>query len=232
MQLVATKLSGTQLTVSLDTAPTQCPICRANIVPKSVATVSDEDDLKVGRSEVHRAFHCTNPRCERVFVASYRRTGADQNGRGKYEMSRVYPQVPAERHFSPTIAALSPTFVLVSNEAQAAEAHCLAQLVGTGHRKALEFLVKDYAVLRNPAEAEKIKAKPLAQCIREYIPDARVKAVAERAAWLGNDETHYVRTWAEMDVNHLKRLVDLTVHWIELELDSEKLVAEMPKGGS
>lgn len=40
---------------------------------------------------------------------------------------------------------------------------------------------------------------------------------AKRAAWLGNDETHYVRKHEHMTVNDLKRLIDLTIHWIMME---------------
>lgn len=57
----------------------------------------------------------------------------------------------------------------------------------------------------------------LAKVIREYIPNENIKSVAEKATWLGNDETHYYRVWEDMDNTDLKELIGLTVLWIEME---------------
>lgn len=70
----------------------------------------------------------------------------------------------------------------------------------------------------------------LAKCIDDYVDDAMVKAVAKRAVWLGNDETHYVRKWEEKDVHDLKGLIRLTTLWIEKERETERLLSEMPEG--
>ena len=102
---------------------------------------------------------------------------------------------------------------------------------GVGYRKALEFLIKDY-VMQNKDEqtVEIIKKMLLAKCIDYYVDDEMVKAVAKRAVWLGNDETHYVRKWGDKDVQDLKGLIHLTVLWIEKIKETEKLLAEMPEG--
>ena len=60
------------------------------------------------------------------------------------------------------------------------------------------------------------------------MEDARIKEVAKRAAWLGNDETHYVRIWEEKDVSDLKQLINLTVRWIENEIETRQLLENMP----
>jgi hypothetical protein len=54
--------------------------------------------------------------------------------------------------------------------------------------------------------------------------------VAKRAVWLGNDETHYERLWEGKTIEDLKRLIDLTVHWIAMEIDTEDALKEMPEG--
>lgn len=104
----------------------------------------------------------------------------------------------------------------------------LQQLVGCGLRKALEFLVKDFAIKQNPEHEESIKSTLLGQCIRTHIDDPNTKACAERAAWLGNDETHYVRKWTDKDIQDLKRLVKLTVNWVENAVLTQKYEADMP----
>lgn len=50
--------------------------------------------------------------------------------------------------------------------------------------------------------------------------------------WLGNDETHYVRRWEEKDLSDLKRLISMTVSWIDLVMDSEAYQESMPEGRS
>jgi hypothetical protein len=52
-------------------------------------------------------------------------------------------------------------------------------------------------------------------------------AYAKRAAWLGNDEIHYVRKWEDRDINDLKILIELTCGWVRNNLLTEKYMAEM-----
>ena len=56
--------------------------------------------------------------------------------------------------------------------------------------------------------------------------------MASRAAWLGNDETHYIRKWVDKDVQNLKSLIDLTIRWIESEIETKQLLTEMPENKS
>jgi hypothetical protein len=51
--------------------------------------------------------------------------------------------------------------------------------------------------------------------------------MAKRATWLGNDETHYVRTWEGKDLKDLKTLIRLTIHWVEMEAETERYEQEM-----
>lgn len=51
--------------------------------------------------------------------------------------------------------------------------------------------------------------------------------MAERATWLGNDETHYVRKWENKDLKDLKNLIDLTVYFISMSLKALKYQEEM-----
>ncbi len=103
-------------------------------------------------------------------------------------------------------------------------------VAGPGYRKALEFLIKDYLCLAQPEDAEKIKKAQLGPCIADYVTNENVKAMAARAVWLGNDETHYTRKWEDKDLEDLKKLIQLTVHWIEMELMTTSVIEEMPEG--
>ena len=71
---------------------------------------------------------------------------------------------------------------------------------------------------------------PLAKCIDTYVSDQNVLQCAKRAAWLGNDETHYIRKWSDKDVSDLYLLVRLTVNWIDNHLLTKSYITEMPSG--
>jgi hypothetical protein len=68
----------------------------------------------------------------------------------------------------------------------------------------------------------------LGACIEKHVDDHRLKAVAKRAAWLGNDETHYFRKWTDKDLQDLKNLLNMTVSWIDLVATSKEYVDSMP----
>ena len=97
-----------------------------------------------------------------------------------------------------------------------------------GYRKALEFLIKDYVIRKHPEDEAAIKAKPLGRCINDDVEDPKTKAVAKRATWLGNDETHYLRRWLDRDLSDLKRLIGLVLYWIEAEHLTEEAFQSMP----
>ena len=150
--------------------------------------------------------------------------------RGYY--CKVCPNtLPSKRSFSDIIKEVSPDFEKIYNQAYYAEQFSLDQICGVGYRKALEFLIKDYLMLdKDDSGKEVIKNKFLNNCIREDVSDNRIKEVAKRAVWLGNDETHYARKWAEKDVSNLKSTIDLTVRWIENEIETKRLLEDMPEG--
>ena len=133
------------------------------------------------------------------------------------------------RSFSEIIKNTSNEFCDIYNQALASESQGHLKICGVGYRKALEFLLKDYLIGLHPDKTEEIKTKFLGKCIEEYISNANIKTVAKRAAWLGNDETHYVRIWEGKDLQDLKKLIDLTVNWIEMEQLTADVMKEMPE---
>ena len=135
-----------------------------------------------------------------------------------------------KKDFSKIIVEISPSFCEIYNQAYAAQQMELSQICGVGYRKALEFLIKDYIMSSIVDEKkESIKQKNLSKCISEDIASSNIKAVAARATWIGNDETHYVRKWEDKDIYDLIGLIDLTVRWIESEVETKRLLEEMPR---
>jgi hypothetical protein len=163
--------------------------------------------------------------CERTFIARYSRTA----GESLLALLEALPATVETAGFSDTINEISPDFVSINQQAQQAEQYSLLLICGPGYRKSLEFLIKDYVIKAHPDKAEQIKKLLLGNCIKEYVTDGRIKGVAERAVWLGNDETHYLRKWEGKDLQDLKRLISLTVHWIEMEELTKAAMDDMPE---
>jgi len=119
------------------------------------------------------------------------------------------------------------------NQASLAEENQLDQICGPGYRKALEFLVKDYLVKHVYADNEEKKSEVLrgflGAVIENHIGEKRIKQCAKRAAWLGNDETHYTRRWDDKDIEDLKSLILMTVSYIDMTMEADRYLQEMPE---
>jgi hypothetical protein len=105
-------------------------------------------------------------------------------------------------------------------------------VAGPGYRKALEFLIKDYAIQLNPGHDDEIRTGQLAAVIRGFLAGDKLIVVSSRAAWLGNDETHYERRWIGKDLQDLKKLINATVHFIAMERLAADLPTDMPAAGA
>jgi hypothetical protein len=225
--IAALNVTGEKVGVTLDHVPDWCPLCNRNMEPRIVHAVMWGSEYQ---GKVQVVYLCTSRECENLFLSAYRRYGSHQadypDSRWKFEGSAPWAPVPEK--FSKEIEDLSPNFVAVYNEALAAEGRRLTNLVGMGLRKALEFLIKDFAISMHPAKAEQIKQAKLGQVIAAFCDDAKLKATATRATWLGNDETHYERRWEDKDVEDLKVLIRLTVGWIEREILTAQYTEDMP----
>ena len=206
--------------------PGTCPCCLHAIEPLLRHT-SATGGLQDPKTIVEAVYQCVRPQCARLFIARHANRGQTPGSTTYREVSALVPVPVARVEVPPDVRALSPSFVAIHEQAMAAEALGLDQLSGMGHRKALEFLVKDYCIHKKPGDKINIEKIQLGPCIENYVDDERVKQCAKRATWLGNDETHYLRKWTDKDLQDLKALLRVTVAWIESDLLTEKYLNEM-----
>ena len=54
------------------------------------------------------------------------------------------------------------------------------------------------------------------QMLHTMINNPQLKIASSRATWLGNDQTHYEQKYTDKDIDDLKRLIELSVHWISM----------------
>lgn len=143
----------------------------------------------------------------------------------------TYPVYHEKPEHSEHIKNLSERYVKIYNQAYFAEESNLTEICGMGYRKALEFLIKDFAIMLHEDKEEEIKKASLSQCIQNYIDNTRIKNTAKASTWLGNDETHYCRTHEDYSLKELKRFLESTEYFINSELaniEAEKLINAHP----
>lgn len=192
--------------------PRKCPIC--NVAVNARLLNAYFYDCRFNEKSIFAVFFC--PSCEMVFIGYYKQSQYDTVSLISFEPR----QETEERDFPQNIESLSPEFCKIYNQAFAAEQGNLNDICGMAYRKALEFLIKDYAILLNPEKSDEIKGKLLSKCIEDHIDDRRIKKLAKASAWIGNDETHYVRKHEDYNTNDLKMFIDATVSFIDYDLTS------------
>lgn len=204
---------------------TECPICKASINPMHLNTVFRiENQIAYFESQQF----CTN--CNHSFLCSHKvATNPSYQLLGEPKLDSVEPQKYRKIDFDPAIHELSAQFVKIYNQASAAEAYGLDEIAGLGYRKALEFLVKDYAIHEHPDDKNDIKKLLLSPCIKKYIDNPQIKTLVERSAWIGNDEAHYIRKQEDRDVNDMKAFIKATVYFISMVLITEDAASMEPK---
>lgn len=212
--------------VSCDRKPDECPICHNGIDPdffNGFGRPSEYDS----QSGLQIIFICPRLSCHRLFIAHYRSNTQEFSS---CYLQRVEPINKSEKTFSKTIQEISKDFCEIFNQALSAEQQGLLEICGVGYRKSLEFLIKDYLIGKYIEKKPEIEKKALATCVSEYIENVQIKEVAKRAVWLGNDESHYLKKWEGKNLQDLKKLIDLVVHWFEMEQLTKEIQVDMPEG--
>lgn len=213
--------------------PEDCPECHRGQQYPTPFTVR-----AVSKNECVGLFQCSFSNCRTPFFGLYR----------FYENNSTYV---LNSNYCPTyskpvmgipniIDIISPSYRIIYEQSYKAENSGLNLIAGCGYRKALEFLIKDYAIRIIKGETPEnkltekqkesiitIKKSQLGIVINDYIDMPKVKSMAERATWLGNDETHYERRLDIGDINTMKNIMQLAIYHIETEELTKKMISEI-----
>lgn len=193
--------------------PTECPCCKRtmasdltpiiavnNLLPSDSVEDNDKDFREGTECIVVSIYRCTS--CNSLFTLwSKHKAGHNENHKLEWscDIQNAYPFDTHLTAFSNDINGLSPEFVSIYNQAELAELQNLNELCGMGYRRALEFLIDAY--IRKTKPAESIDANlPIGTKINNYIDDTKIKMLAKKAAWLGNDATHIVNKHPERNI--------------------------------
>jgi hypothetical protein len=206
----------------IDAHADQCPLCHHKVIAKALYI---KERLSTDGALLEIIYECPNQDCDELFIGYFAGLAVP----GPIRLYRTRPFTPVPIILPQPIQDISPAFCVIYGEAHQAEELGLTQICGVGYRKALEFLIKDYLIDLRPDDEFGINTKMLGPVIEKYIDDPRIKEIAKRATWLGNDETHYQRRWIDKDLSDLKRLIGLVLHWIEVEHLTNEALASMPE---
>lgn len=202
--------------------PSKCPHCGRTMSPLHVGQSTSSETASIsekGRFSV--IFRCSFEDCLKYFVIEY----INDNYENASTVNYTY-RPPIKVKLPENIEKVSPVFVEIYSQATVAESEALNQIAGVGYRKAAEFLIKDYAISKNKDDEGKIKAIMLGQVIATYLNDfPKIQALAKSVAWIGNDETHYVRRHDDKDIDDLKKFILSAAQFIAADYDADEALA-------
>ena len=208
-------------TVTIDT-PSKCPHCGRTMSPLHVGQSTSSERTSVseeGRFSV--IFRCSFEDCLKYFVIEY----INDNYESASTVNYTY-RPPIKVKLPENIEKVSPVFVEIYSQATVAESEALNQIAGVGYRKAAEFLIKDYVISKNPSDEEHIKSIMLEKVIADYLNDfPKIQVLAKSVAWIGNDETHYVRRHDGKDIQDLKKFILSAAQFIAADYDADEALA-------
>lgn len=207
--------------ITIDT-PLKCPHCGRTMSPQHVGQSTSSESTSVseeGRFSV--IFRCSFEDCLKYFVIEY----INDNYESASMVDYTY-RPPIKVKLPENIEKVSPVFVEIYSQATVAESEALNQIAGVGYRKAAEFLIKDYAISKNPSDEEHIKSIMLGKVIADHLNNfPKIQALAKSVAWIGNDETHYVRRHDDKDIRDLKKFILSAAQFIAADYDADEALA-------
>lgn len=211
------KTNGTSCNINID-FPNKCPHCFNGIKPPIIYKTAFDDKLKL---PVAIFFQC--PSCQKYFTNAYKVYGAFDNSISGYgsELIEYTYKAFVEYNLPTELNGISPTFVDIYTQSLTAESDGLSQICGIGYRKSIEFLVKDFLISFQKEDSEKIAKLPLSQAINK-LESPKIKSLALASVWLGNDETHYQRKYADKDITDMKKFIRALAYFISSELTASE----------
>lgn len=208
--------------------PSFCPHCGRSLHPQVMFGSPFgygyiHSDLNNARAIM--IYRCTYEDCYKFWVVEY---SIKENTHSM--LGNDYAAHPIEYSYTPPITNDLPKniaenftdFTDIYNQSLKAEQLHLTKISGIGYRKALEFLIKDYAIKQNPSDKENIKKKFLGKVISDNLKDLpRVQKLAKAANWIGTDEVHYEQRFTNSDVESMKRFIKSAATFISATIDAD-----------
>ena len=159
------------------------------------------------------------PHCHRGFVVVHKMVvsgGCEGAGECvvREESQAAYPHIVKLSDMDDVVYSVSPKFYDVYQQCLTAKANGLYDLYGMGFRKAVEYLVTDFAIKMRPEENDKIRDMSLHNRIMRYISDDDVRKTLLACKLLGNNEVHYDNSNTSDDMILFEKLIGDVIRYI------------------
>lgn len=178
-----------QIKIPVNLADT-CPYCKHSVSLNAAFHDKDADGLLF-------VFRCPIPRCRHLFAVRWK------NG-----VSTTFPTIADMKEVPAEITKISSSFYEIYKQANIAEHMGLNKICGMGYRRAAEYLVKDFLLyIGNTGKTKEQLYKMSFSSAINVLPSQELKDLAKASSWLGNDETHTFRIWADMATKDLKAFI-------------------------
>ena len=196
-----------------------CPHCNTTIRPiiQSIAGNETNSDY------CFLTLSCTA--CEKYYYETFKFTYSYESSFGRsraiFDSCATYPMPSPQIDLPDGIKLYYPEFTRIYVQSAVAENLQLFEICGMGYRKALESLIKQYAVELFPDEKSKIDSELLLPTINRFASDD-IKALAIASAWLGNDHAHLIAKYPDCDLEQLKSFIKVLCQFILSNKEVEK----------
>lgn len=204
-----------------------CPNCSKPTNPQLVSQGCNE--IMPGKDSFYVTLRCLG--CYHYWIEEFVRD-LYSDSYSPITHIKVKPQLPSDIPISNDLELISPVGKEIYVQSLRAEQEHLDLIAGIGYRKALEFFVKDFSILTNPGDEEKITKMSLKQVIEDYIEDKELKTCALASTYIGNDEGHYYRKNPDKNLADLKNYIHGVIYYLEMKLnflDAQELVNRSKK---
>lgn len=197
--------------------PHKCPYCLDSFNPDH-CNIENYHVYQSGgiSARIYAIMLC--PSCKNIFMATYITAYLSGNDDDMISLEKVIPYPDEPIYFPKNIHMLSERYCEVYKQAACAEEQGLTEICGLGYRKALEILVKDYAI-HNGKDKKDVERKSLHACIDNQIDNPKLKTLANASSLIGNDEAHYLRKTTDGDVQSMKAFIKALESFINSELE-------------
>lgn len=199
--------------------PDRCPICQYGVDMSTQSYLNWHDIHDDSKTfNIISIYSC--PHCHNGFVIIHHMKM--QKNRCVEKAQSVCPMAIANLQIDENIRQVSPDFYNIYNQCLSAKNYGFDQIYGMGFRKALEKLVTDFVINRNPDDKDKILKMSLHARIENYFKESDAKTALMACKWLGNNETHYENCNDGEDLQLFEDLIEDTLYYIHREIRHQK----------
>lgn len=200
-----------------------CPHCGKECMPIVIYSVGTEK-ITIQCNQIAILLRCPRSECKKYHIQAFSISTAVSGIPHLTGLKPVrYTYLPYLKNELPKeINETFPEFKDIYDQSLEAESMGLDQIAGIGFRKSLEFLIKSYAISKDPDSQSKIEKETLNNTIQNRYSDfPKIQKLAELAAWIGNDETHFVKKHTEIDINDMKKFLRSAALFIAADMDAD-----------